>query len=74
MIKVDKEGVPRIVQKVKFSPASYHFVINLFNGKEYFIDAAAFIRYPPSLWDLHVSNEQLEDAYIAAEKLGMRYD
>jgi len=71
MIKVDKEGVPRVVQRVKYLHSDYTFKITFFNGKETFVDAGSFIRYPPDFLIGDISNEQVQDAYIMAEKQGL---
>ena len=73
MIKVDKEGIPKIIQKVKYIYENYTFKLTLFNDKTLYIDPDNLIKYYPRLWHTRISREQLMDAYIAAEKRGLEF-
>lgn len=67
MLKVDKEGVPRIVQRVYWQPGSYLLRFKLFNGATRYGEPSFFSRFPPEIWDIQMTEEQHIDIYNAAE-------
>lgn len=73
MLKIDKEGIPKLVQKVEYSCEKYVFKLTFFNGKTVNIEPGDLIRYPPHLCQSYITKEQLMDAYIAAEQRGLEF-
>jgi len=70
MMRVDKEGVPRTVQHIRFYPESYLFKIRLFTGEKFSIEPEFLLRDPPDIFGMDwYAEEHLMDAYIAADKL-----
>ena len=68
MLKVDREDMPRIIQRIRFIYSSYYIEITLFNGKKVLIDPDRLMKYPPDLLQAKLSPEQLQDLYQVANE------
>lgn len=67
LLRVDKEGIPKIIQRVKYQKTNYSFKIRFFDGREMFMDCKALIPFPPNIQD-GISKEQADDAMIIADR------
>ena len=63
MLKVDKEGVPRIVQRVYWQPGNYLLKFKLFNGATRYGEPSFFSRFPPEIWDIQITEESVIRIY-----------
>ena len=65
--KVDADGVPLLVQHVKYKYSSYLFELTFFDGRKVLCEPAQLLRYPPDFMEQHLSPEQWQDAYQVAQ-------
>ena len=66
--RVDSEGVPMVVQKLKYNYTHMIFSVLLFNGRTVKVTSEQLSDYI-GIMDRYLSKEQLDDCYTAAEKL-----
>lgn len=67
LTKVDYEGVPKMVQNVRYLSGTATIRIRLFNGEVFYCEPSSIMRYPPGLMAFDFTPEQLLDAYVGAE-------
>lgn len=67
MMKVDFEGVPRLVQRVQYLHSTALAKLTLFNGDELHVECEEFMRNYPNLMQKDFTPEMLQDAYVGAE-------
>lgn len=67
LMKVDFEGVPKMVQKITYVSGNATVRLRLFDGQVLYVEPTSIMRYPPSITEADFTPEQLYDAYVGAE-------
>ncbi len=68
-MKVNSEGVPNMVQRVRYIYSSCLADITLFTGTVLCVEPLTIMRYPPHIMQRDFTPEQFQDAYAGAEIL-----
>ena len=68
MTLVDKDGVPRLVQRIKYRYSDMAFEVTLFDGR-IAVMGAEDLSPTVGLLTFHPNHEQMQDAWIAAERI-----
>lgn len=67
LLKVDAEGVPLLVQHIRYIFSSYYLELTFFDGRKVQCEPGWLLRYEPEISDKQLTPEQLYDAYKSAQ-------